>query len=450
MDQQARLPLESETETEVTERLPRQRLALLFALSMTAAAGNTGMQSIMPALGAALKISDVWVSIAYTWPAILWVISAPYWARRSDRRGRKALMKLGLAGFVASFALCTVVIFAGLRGLIPATATLLLFALCRTFYSALGSATPTAAQAYVTSRTPRSDRTRVLALLASAFGIGTVIGPGFAPLIVLPGLGLATPFLTFTLTGMVMLAALQWLLPDDTPAYPGRGSPAEEPLGGPAMPFPADDAADDGEAPRTGEAPLLRWLDLRLRPWLWAGVAGGHAHSAVIGITGFLVIDRLGLRGQAESAAGPVGMAMMSGAAATLLAQWGLIPIFRLGPRGCTIWGMVLAMAGIALLGAAHQLHAITLGYSLAALGFGLFRPGFAAGSSLAVSRDEQGQVAGIVTSVNGIGFILAPVGGVWLYNHAPLLAFAAIELLCLTVIAIALRSLTPDERPTG
>ena len=445
MDQQARPPFESEAEAEVTGRLPRQRLAVLFAASMVAAAGNTGMQSIMPALGAALGVGDVWVSIAYTWPAILWVISAPYWARRSDRRGRKALMKLGLAGFAVSFALCTVVVAAGLNGLISAGTTLLLFALCRTFYSALGSATPTAAQAYVTSRTPRHDRTRVLALLASAFGIGTVIGPGFAPLIVLPGLGLATPFLVFMLAGLAMLAALQWLLPDDTPAYPGRGAPAEEPLCGPAMPLPSGDVA---EAASPGEVTRLRWLDSRLRPWLWAGIAGGHAHSAVIGIAGFLVIDRLGLRGHAESAAGPVGIAMMSGAAATLLAQWGLIPVFRLGPRGCTVWGMVLAMAGAALLGAGQQLHAIVLGYSLTSLGFGLFRPGFAAGASLAVSRDEQGQVAGIVTAVNGVGFILAPVGGVWLYNHAPWLVFAGIELLCLAVIAIALRSLVPDEGP--
>ena len=128
----------------------------------------------------------------------------------------------------------------------------------------------------------------------------------------------------------------------------------------------------------------------------------------------------------------------------------GLIPIFRLGPRGCVIWGMVLAIAGAALLGAAHQLPAITLGYALAALGFGLFRPGFAAGASLAVSRDEQGQVAGIVTAVNGLGFILAPVGGVWLYNHQPWLALAGYEFLCLAVIAIALRALTPDEGPAG
>lgn len=443
MNQPPRLPLDSETE--VTGRLPRERLALLFSLSMVASAGNVGMQSIMPALGAALGVSDVWVSISYTWPAVLWVISAPYWARRSDRRGRKALMKLGMAGYVGSFALCTVVVYAGLQGLIAAGWTLMLFALCRTVYSAVGSAMPTAAQAYVTSRTPRHDRTRVLALLASAFGIGTVIGPGLAPLIVLPGLGLATPFLVFMLMGLVMQALLQWRLPDDAPAYPGRGAPAEEPLCGAGLPPIVDEPVEPA-----GGAPRLRWLDLRLRPWIAAGIAGGHAHSALIGVTGFLVIDRLGLRGQPELAAGPIGIVMMSGAAATLLAQWGLIPTFRLGPRGCTIWGMVLATAGVLLLGAGHQLHAIVLGYSLASLGFGLFRPGFAAGASLAVSREEQGQVAGIVTSVNGMGFILAPVGGVWLYNHQPWTAFAATALLCLAVIAIALSRVAPDEAFDG
>ena len=323
MNQEVRERIEQEAQT--TGRLPRARLALLFALSMVAAAGNTGMQSIMPALGAALGVADVWISIAYTWPAVLWVISAPYWARRSDRRGRKALMKLGLAGFVVSFALTTVVIYAGLEGLMPAGMTLVLFALCRTFYSGVGSATPTAAQAYVASRTPRDERTRMLALLSSAFGIGTVIGPGLSPLLMLPGLGLATPFLVFTLAGLVMLVALQRLLPDDTPAFAARGAPAEEPLAGPATATAlAPGLGDDLAATRSpGEIPILRWLDSRLQPWLWAGIAGGHAHSAVIGVTGFLVIDRLGLRGDAASAAGPVGIAMMSGAAATLVAQWG-------------------------------------------------------------------------------------------------------------------------------
>src|SRR3546814_952884 len=55
--------------------------------------------------------------------------------------------------------------------------------------------------------------------------------------------------------------------------------------------------------------------------------------------------------------------------------------------------------------------------YALASLGFGFTRPGFTAGSSLAVGPDAQGSVAGKVTSVNGASFVLGPSIGVGLYG---------------------------------
>ena len=78
-------------------------MALLFMVMLTTAAGNTAMQSVMPSIGTELRVADVWISLAYTWSALLWVICAPLWARRSDRRGRKAMMALGLVGFILSF-----------------------------------------------------------------------------------------------------------------------------------------------------------------------------------------------------------------------------------------------------------------------------------------------------------------------------------------------------------
>ena len=58
------------------------------------------------------------------------------------------------------------------------------------------------------------------------------------------------------------------------------------------------------------------------------------------------------------------------------------------------------------------------MGFALASLGFGLFRPGFTSGASLAVGADEQNAVAGMVTSVNGVAFIAAPAAGVALYGR--------------------------------
>lgn len=424
-------------------------MALLFAVMLTTAAGNTAMQSVMPAIGTSLGVADVWISLAYSWSALLWVICAPIWARKSDQRGRKAMMALGLVGFSASMGLCGVALWFGLNGWLPALWTLLLFAAARSLYGGFGSAAPPAVQAYVASRTARSERTQALSLIASSFGLGTVIGPALAPLMVFPGLGLVGPFVAFTVLGAVTLIALRIFLPNDEPQFAARGTAYDAPYGsGGASRDPKTDDEDPGESDGGYDTPpaKLGWWEPRLRPWVIAGLLGGHAQAMVLGISGFLVLDRLDLRATPEMATGSIAIVLMCGAIATLLAQWGLIPRFKLGPRAAILSGCGLAAVGTLLFGTAQELHGIALGYSIASLGFGLFRPGFNAGASLAVSRKEQGEASGVVASATGAAYIVAPAIGVWLYGHSDWLAFAFIIGLCIAVLVIGWRSLSADE----
>lgn len=418
--------------------IPPARMALLFMVMLVTAAGNTAMQSVMPSIGTALKVADVWISLAYSWSALLWVVCAPFWARRSDKRGRKAMMALGLSGFIASFVLCGAALWAGLSGWLTAFWTLAAFAAARSLYGGFGSAAPPAVQAYVASRTPRAQRTQALSLIASSFGLGTVIGPALAPLMVVPflGLGLTGPFLCFAAIGVAALILLRLRLPNDEPQYAARGQAVAYSSGSGAPVDPqeaseAGEAEDAEEAGGAGDPPRLTWRDPRLRPWVFAGLFGGHAQAMVLGISGFLVLDRLGLRDTPAEGAGPVGLVLMSGAIATLLAQWGLIPRFNLGPRAATLWGIAIAGFGTIILAVAGDLHLIALGYAIASLGFGLFRPGTTAGTSLAVTRAEQGQASGIVASLAGASYIYAPALGVWLYGHSNWLGFGLIVALC-------------------
>ncbi len=428
------------------------RMALLFMVMLVTAAGNTAMQSVMPSIGTALKVNDVWISLAYSWSALLWVVCAPMWARKSDQRGRKAMMTLGLTGFVVSMTLCGAALWAGLSGYITAFWTLIAFAAARSLFGWFGSAAPPAVQAYVASRTARSERTNALSLIASSFGVGTVIGPALAPLMVLPFLdiGLTGPFICFALLAIVVLVLLRLRLPNDEPQFPARGRTYDAPYStGSGSDHSDGDDGDDESDQQSAEAGVeparLKWFEPRLRPWVIAGLLGGHAQAMVLGISGFLVLDRLGLRETPAEGAGPVGLVLMAGALATLLAQWGLIPRFNLGPRAATLWGIIIAAVGVLALGGAQQLHTIALGYSIASLGFGLFRPGTTAGTSLAVSRAEQGQASGVVASVAGASFIYAPALGVWLYNIDDWLGFGLIFALCLIVLAIGARTLQAD-----
>ena len=417
------------------------RMALLFTVMLVTAAGNTAMQSVMPSIATALEVEDFWMSLAFSWSALLWVICAPIWARRSDRRGRKAMMGLGLVGFVTSMLLCGLTLWAGLTGALTAFWTLLTFAAARSIYGGFGSAAPPAVQAYVAARTPRAERTNALSLIASSFGLGTVIGPALAPLMVVSwfGLGLTGPFLGFALLGVIVFTLLRLRLPDDQPQYAARGVAASYSDGSSASELDLDDEG-------TAEPERLKWTDQRLRPWIVAQLLGGHAQAMVLGITGFLVLDRMHLRETPAEGAGPVGLVLMAGAIASLLAQWGIIPRFKLGPRAATLGGILLAACGVVLLGVATQLHVIALGYAIASLGFGLFRPGTTAGTSLAVTRAEQGQASGVVASLAGASYIYAPALGVWLYGHSDWIGFGLIVALCVIAFAHGWATLQRDS----
>jgi MFS family permease len=423
--------------TPITKVIPTGRIIILFLVMLVAAAGNTAMQSTLPSIASKLKIADVWVSLAFSWSALLWVITAPRWARMSDRRGRKQLMTVGMIGFISSMGLCGLILWLGLAGVVGPAMTFVVFALFRSLYGGFGSAAPPAVQAYVAARTERTERTKALSLLASSFGLGTVIGPAVAPLLVFQPLGLAGPLILFAVFGLGVLAALYLRLPADTPRFEARGAVASYPSSASVSgPNPGDeDPIPDGEV-------RLNWRDSRIAPWLSAGLVGGHAQAILLGVVGFLVRDRLGLHDDPAAAVQAIGSVMFIGAMAALLAQWGLIPVLSLSPKDSVLWGCVLALIGVVITGVSHQFYGISLGFAIASLGFGLYRPGFTAGTSLAVTRYEQGDVAGKVASVNGAAYIFAPAIGVWLFNIWEPATFAIISLALLFLVIWGRKSL--------
>jgi hypothetical protein len=215
----------------------------------------------------------------------------------------------------------------------------------------------------------------------------------------------------FAFIGFAVLMALILRLPDDTPKQPARGTIVEYPSMGGAVGSggPRETHAEETRGPRK-----LRWDDRRVLPWNIIGVVGGHGYAALLGVIGFLVIDRVAL--PAEQAQQPIAIVLMAGAVATLLGQWWLIPQLHLAPRALVVWGSAIAALGSLLVGLSQGIYALAMSFALASLGFGLYRPGFTSGASLSVDRAEQNEVAGMVTSVNGMPYIAGPTIGVGLY----------------------------------
>ena len=420
-----------------TTALSTPHFLLLYAAMLVAAAGNTSLQAVMPAIGREIGIADFWVAIAYTWSAVLWVALAPYWAERSDHHGRKVLTLLGVAGFVVSMLLCGLILHAGLEGWISGALTFILFALARAIYGSLGCATPSATQAYLASKTRRSGRVAALSALSSSFGLGTIIGPALAPLFVLPLVGLSGPLFGFAVIAMLVFAAIfAWLPNDRFGRRTGRGA---------AMSYPSLASAVTGASVVAATSPRhqrLKWKDTRIRGWILAGVTAGHAQAATLTCIGFFIIDRLTL--QPHGSEGPIAIVMMAGASATLGVQWGLIPRIGLSPRQLIVVGAITAAAGLTGTMLAQDLYGITIGFALASAGFGMTRPGFTGGASLAVPLAEQGSVAGVITSANGISFVAAPAAGMALYTANHLLPFAISAAILVALALWARRALRP------
>jgi MFS family permease len=401
--------------------------AILFAVSLIAAAGNMALQSVLPAIGREFRLSDTLVAGAFAISALMWTVASPFWARLSDTLGRKRVMMIGLAGFVVSMSGFGLAATSGLEQWLGAGLAFVLMGVARTIYGVFGSAAPIASQAYVADRTTPEERTQAMSLLASAQGLGTVIGPALAPFFVLPLIGLAGPMYAFALFGAGVLIVV-W-----------RRLPSGEVM---RVPSPSGHRGDAGKG---------LWKDPRVRGYLLYGLFVTGAQAANISVLGFHIIDELSAAGIAVRDAQPfIGIAMLAGAAATLMAQWGLIPLLKLQPADLMRWGAALALVGNLMSIAAPGYYGVVVGYAVVSMGVGFARPGFTAGSSLSVGSHEQGAIAGLMMSLAGLSFLAPPVIGVALYELAEPAPFIANAVLLAAATALCfinprLRAGPPD-----
>jgi MFS family permease len=391
---------------------------LLFVALMATAIGNSMLFAILPPLARQLEVDEIWVGAIYTMSALLFLTMSPVWGALSDRFGRRPLIVFGLSAFATSTLVFAAGAWAGQTGLLPPMAAIVAMALARCLFGGLGSATNPSAQAYVADRTSPAERTQALAALTAAFGLGSVIGPAlagaFAERIGIAGFMVAVSVLVFA-----MAAAVRVYLPERTP--PKR-------QGRPINPFVQFKFA----------------ADPRLTAFMLYGCAIWLSQAASLQAIAFFMMDRLEIGPEQGLQLGSV--ALTAGAAGLIFAQLVIIPALKTSPRVLMILGAILVVIGNLELVVAPNYAALVFGYILNSLGFGLARSGFTAGASLAVEPEEQGRAAGLTTATAGVGFMIAPVTGLWLYQSvtpaAPFMLNAA-----LAIIAIALAALHPRVR---
>ena len=219
------------------------------------------------------------------------MLLAPYWARKSDHHGRKALTLIGVGGFIVSMTLCGLALLAGLKGVHRRSLTFGAFAIFRAIYGGLGCATPCATQAYLASQTRRSGRVEALSALSHASALAPSSARRWRPCSCCRSSGWRARCSSSRRSRIVVFVAILLWLPDDS-------KPRSAPGHGAAMSYPSLASAPTGAsviAATSPRAARLKWNDARIRTWIIAGVVAGHAQAATLACIGFFVIDRLHL-----------------------------------------------------------------------------------------------------------------------------------------------------------
>jgi MFS family permease len=107
-------------------------------------------------------------------------------------------------------------------------------------------------------------------------------------------------------------------------------------------------------------------------------------------------------------------------------------------PRPMILLGSLFLMGSMVLFLVSTQLSIYYFSFFLFGMGSGLMMPGFMAGASLSVSKEQQGGAAGLVAAIQGISAVITPLLTTTLYQvdkHIPFMLVALLVVVMGTVM---------------
>lgn len=388
---------------------PASHLAqtLLLLCMVSVAMGQTLVFAILPSLARDLHLMEIQMGLVITASSVVFAWSSRIWGRLSDRYGRKRILLLGLLGYSVGTLLFTLAFHAGYAGWVQGWSLFAVLMLARMLQSTVMSASGPAATAYIADITMIEQRTAGIARAGAAHSLGTILGPAIGGGLAL--LSLLTP-LVFAAMLTLIAALLVWLwLPESRATQKSAVTSAP-----------------------------LSYFDKRYRRYLLISVSMFIGFSIVQQTLGYYFQDRLQL--SPRDAARYTGMAMMASAALALLAQSVLVQRFHVRAQQLISWGLIMLVAGVATLLLVPNVAGMMLGMAFVGLGMGMTSPGCTAAASVCVSAEEQGALAGLVSSCPALGYIAGPLIGTGLYHVGMSWPYVFTVLLLCPLIVLSLR----------
>lgn len=328
-----------------------------------------------------LGIAAWQMGAAVTVAGVTWMLMARIWGAVSDRKGRRPVILFGLAGFLITYFLFVLFVDFALR---TALAPLLAFAgilIGRTVAGFFYASVPATSAALVADHFTPEKRAGAMAAIGAASAMGMIVGPGVTALI--GPISLTLP-LYFTAGLPVLAFIVLWRY----------------------LPKVEQHVKPDSDAVKLSDARLRR-------PITFAFVAAFSVAVAQITV-GFFALDRLHLE--------PAQAARVAGTALAIVGLVLIVAYAVLGKLGWQPQRLISTGGVIAAIGFGSTIFATTpamlwMSYGVAAFGMGWIYPSVQALAANSVENYEQGSVAGTVSAAQGLGTIVGPITGTFVYE---------------------------------
>ena len=353
------------------------RAALVFIL-ITVALDSIGIGLIFPVMpdllrqvtGGSLAEAAVWGGLLAMSFAVMQFLCGPVVGSLSDRFGRRPVLLWSLVAMAANY-------------LVMALAGSVWLLLAGRLLAGVAAATQSTAAAYLADISPPEARARNFGLLGACLGAGFILGPAAGGL--LATLGPRAPFFAAAALAAANLALGAAVLPEtvtDALRRPFRWTRAN--------PFGAVRAV--AHLPGLGRL-LTVFLLLQIANFVYPAIWSFYGKAA-FGWSTPMVGLSLALYGAA-----------MAAVQAVLIAPF----TRRLGERRTVAWGLAIDLVSLIFYGLVRSGTAALVYTPLAALG-GITTPALQALASRAAPADAQGELQGVLASLNALAMIASPL----------------------------------------
>ena len=337
-----------------------------------------------------LSINQFGVLIAISNVAL--VFSSYYWGKRSQLIGRKKVFVIGLLSYGFAFLLFTFGIQVGLWGVFNPISLFIFLLIIRIIYGVLIGGIQPAAVAYMSDHTDSKDRTKGMALIGMAAGIGTMIGP-------------------------VMGGTLSFI----HPLFPMYCGALIALIGaGLAHKYLIQSIPEISES---SQNKTLKFYDSRILPFLIGWAVAFMVFTSVQIISAFYIQDQLGIT-EPDQVIKFTSIALLSMALTSTFMQAVVLQVLNISTE--TLLRICFLIFGVVLISISlvSSLTQFFLAYAGMGIAFSMITPSLNAAATLSVEPSEQGEVAGFLAGAPVVGMIFGPTIGTLLYNLDPTFPF--------------------------